>query len=101
MSGGGQAGLDLELCAPAGRERPLRRHPPARDEEGPRVPGLCAWRDDAALDRPQPCDPVELTTDALERLQPVAQPRRIFVTARVRKLGQLTSHTRERERGPV
>ena len=86
--GGRKAGLDLEVRAAAGRQRALGGDAAAGDEERARMTGLGAGRDDAALDRAQPGEPLELAADALERLQPVAQPRGVLVAARVGELAR-------------
>ena len=65
----GEAGFDLEVGAAAGRQRALGGDAAAGDEERARMAGLGGRRDDAALDRAQPREPLELAADALERLR--------------------------------
>ena len=72
MSRRGKPGLDLEVRSAARRQRALRCDASAGDEERTRMPRLRAGRDDAALDRAQPREPLELTASVLERLEPVA-----------------------------
>ena len=86
------------MRAAPGRQRTLGRHPPARDEEGPRIPRFRAGRYEAALEGLEPCDPVELAADPLERLQPVAQPGGVLVAACVGELRQSAAKARQRER---
>ena len=97
----GEARLDLEVRAAARRERALGGDPAAGDEERARVAGLARGHDEAALDRAQPREPLELAADPLERLDPVAQPRGVLVAARVGELGEAAPQPRQRSRRPL
>ena len=83
---GGEAGLDLEVRAAAGGQIALRRDAPAGDEERARVARLRRRHDEAALDRTETREPVELAADLLERVDPVAEARRVLVAPCVREL---------------
>ena len=96
----GEARLDFEVRAAARRQRTLRGDAAAGDEERARVPRVRPRRDDAALDRAQPREPFELPADMLERPEPVAEPRRIFVPPRIGELRESPAYTRQREGRP-
>src|SRR5712692_5011810 len=68
---GGEAGLDLEVRSAAGRQIALRRDAPAGDEERARVTRLRRRHDEAALDRTETREPVELAADLFKRVDPV------------------------------
>jgi hypothetical protein len=69
---GSEAGLDLERCATAGRQRPLRRHSATGYEERPYVGGLSGRHEDAARELSHAIEPLELATDPLQSRDPVA-----------------------------
>jgi hypothetical protein len=56
---------------------------------------LRSRRDDATRHRAQARVPIELAADALQRLQSIAQSRRVLEAMRVRQLHEATSHTRQ------
>src|SRR5690242_8479911 len=89
------------MSAASRRQRALRRDATAGDEERARVPRLRGGRHEAALDRPQAGEPLELTADLLERLDAVAQAGCILVTSRVRELRESSAETRQRKRGSL
>jgi hypothetical protein len=95
-AGGREPCFDLEMCASARRERALRSDAPAGDEERARMTVLRRGCDDAPLDSTEPLQPVELPADALERLQAVAEPRRVLVPSRVRELEEPVPQPRQR-----
>ncbi len=97
---GGEPGFDLEVRAAAGGQRALGRDAAAGDEERSRMPGFCGRGDDAAFDRTQALQALELAADALERLQTVAQPRGVLVAACVGELGEPTPQSRQGPRRP-
>ena len=68
---GGEAGLDLECGAAARRQRSLRRHSAAGDEERADVAGLVGRHEDAAAEASHALEPLELAANALERGDPV------------------------------
>src|SRR5258706_15331467 len=88
--------LDLEMRAASRRQRALGRDASARDEERARMARLRRRDDEAALHRAQSLQPLELAAHALERVDTVAQPRRVFVAARVRQLAEPPAQARER-----
>jgi hypothetical protein len=94
---GGEPGLDLEVGAASWQEGAFGGDPAAGDEEGTRLPWLGAGRHDAAFDRAQPGRALELAAHALECLQPVAEPRRVFLAARVGEVEQLPPDARQRD----
>ena len=99
---GGEAGLDLERRAAAGRQRSLRRDPAAGDEERPYVGGLSrpgARTQHASC--PHAIEALELAADPLQRCDPVAKPAGVLEAASVGELAQPTLEARQRRRGPV
>src|SRR5882672_9517576 len=100
MSGGGEAGLDLEMCASTRWQRALGGDAAAGDEERARMARLCGRRDETARDGTQAREPLELAAHLLERLQPVSEPRGVFVAAVVSELGEPLPHAGQSQRRP-
>src|SRR5665213_3237748 len=83
-----EAGLDLQVRAASRRQRALSGDAAARDEEGARMSGLGGGDDEAALHGTEAREPGEVAADGLERVDAVAQPRCVFVAARIRELDE-------------
>ena len=69
---GGEAGLDLERCATAGRQRSLRRHSATGYEERPYEAGLGGRDEHAARELSHAIEPLELAANPLQSCDPVA-----------------------------
>ena len=70
---GGEAGLDLERCATAGRQRSLRRHSATGYEERPYV-ARAQWPATSTQHAscPHAIEPLELAANPLQSCDPVA-----------------------------
>src|SRR5690348_16755601 len=101
MSACGQARLDLEMRPASGRQRALGCDTAACDEDGSDMAGLCRRYEQTPAHRAQSFEPLQLVADALERLQPVAQPGSVLEAARVGELRQPPPQPWERKRGPL
>jgi hypothetical protein len=98
---GGEASLDLEVRPAPPRQGPHRGNAAAGDEQRTRAPALGRRHDEAALDRAQPGQPLELSADLLQRGEPVAQAGRVLEAMRRRELGEPPPQPRQRERRPL
>src|SRR5579884_178991 len=94
-AGGREPGLDLERRAASGWQRPLCRHPAARDEDGADVARLAVGREDAALEPLRALEAPQLPADPLERGHAVAEPAGILESPRVGQLAQAAPEARE------
>src|SRR5437764_635078 len=82
-------------------EESLRRQggdAPAREEEGTRVSRLGGRDEQAALERAQPLEPLQVAAHVLERLDAVAEPGGILEPAGIGQRRQLPPQTRQRRR---
>src|SRR5205807_3757569 len=75
---GGEPCFDLESRAPAGRQSPFRRDPPAGDEEGLYEARIAGRDEHAARESSHPFEPLQLAADPLERGDAIAEPARVL-----------------------
>src|SRR6185295_19420115 len=91
--------VDLELCAGARGQRAHGRDASTGDEDGTDEACLCRRCEEAATGAAQLVDAAKGAHDAVERLDPIAQPGSVLVAAALREVAQACASPRQRELG--